>query len=148
MSHSNVALLALVIVASCGCYPSNVIDTQDRQVDPGSAAEVFAALEWAAATTEDLPGTYASVLIEGDIVSLVVEARYIFHVGGTYSGAALVLSPANPERLEYQTLNGTWSLDGDQLVLDDERAVIRRSGDFLRLEHAEGRIVLERYELP
>lgn len=133
-----VACSLLVLV---GCYPSNVIEETDRAVR--LRAETA---EWGPLEPERFPGAYASEEIEGEAAASLVEVRYVFHPDGSYTGAALTLGNPN---LRYQTLDGTWTLEGDRLVLDGAApgVAIEAAGERLRLADGTGTVVLRRFEL-
>lgn len=138
-------LLAAVaaVLASAGCYASNVVAEADRDVK-----EVQLELRWTPATAEDLPGFYASESVEGEAAGALVKAYYYFGADGDYSGAALVVSPEGPrfvvleEEGHYTFLDASLDLDDGQGPVPVDAAL-----GYLRLRSPETTIVFKRVEL-
>lgn len=136
-------LAALALVGPCAaCIPSNVVAPEDRMVvaPPDDVS-------WIAATRGDLPGYWVSERIEGQLAGVLLEVRYLFLDDGSYTGAALARAHGRPA---FQTLSGTWTLEGEELRLDDASpALVEASGDErLRLSGGDGRVVLRREPNP
>jgi hypothetical protein len=137
---------ALVVLACCaglaGCYPSNVVSSTDRAVRSGDAV---AQLAWRACTAADLAGFFASRSIEGDAALSLKKVFYVFLDGGRYTGAALVDAD---DGLSFQTLGGSYVLEGGMLALDGAAGARCEAADggFLRIAMEGGAIVLCRVE--
>ena len=129
-------LLAGLIAPAC--IAPSVLETEDRAV-----ALVTENFEWRAASAEDLQGLFGSVEITGPAAAALSKLYYWFEEDGSYSGAALFAGhPAH-----FETLSGTWSLEGETLTLDDsEPARLSATDEALRLEGAEGAVILVREE--
>jgi len=131
-------LLAPVIPA---CIPSNVLAPDDRTVQDDPAT-----LAWSPAQASDLPGLWRTRSIEGAAAAVLLDLSYWISADGRFSGAALFAGPPP----EYQVLSGRWTLtdDGSLLLGDDaEPARVEIAGGLLRLQGAEGSLILERAQL-
>lgn len=122
---------------SAGCYVSSVVAEQDRAV-----AVDRADLEWRPGLAADVQGLFESVAIEGDAAFTLRRIWYWFAPEGRYAGAALVESE---DGMSFQTVNGTWRLLPEGLVLDDVApARLQAAPMHLRIETATGVLVLRR----
>lgn len=120
------------------CIAPSVVDSAGRSVPATPAA----AISWHGAASEDLWGLFESVAIEGESAAAVWKIYYHFAPDQTFSGAALVLGESGPL---FQTLSGTWKLEGDVLDLGDGVPVsVQAGGDHLKLESAGGVALLRR----
>ncbi len=119
------------------CITPSVIESSGRALAPPTTN-----FEWREPRPADFEGLFESESIEGEVAAALWKVWYVFSSGGAYSGAALVLGGTTPE---FQTLSGTWSLDGDQLDLGDGQ-VVRASAtdDHLRLASEGGVAILRR----
>jgi len=134
-------LAVITAVFFCtGCIASNVIALEDRAVTTSTPD-----LEWQPAITDDIPGLYESTDIQGEASGGFWKIYYLFEEGGRYAAAALV---PGDRGLEFQSVNGTWQLRDDGLVLDggDPISVTRARG-FLQMESSGGLLVLRASEL-
>jgi hypothetical protein len=132
----------MLCLATCAllpaCIPSNVVAEADRAVLTPTTQ-----LQWNAPRPTALAGLYESVTITGDIAQAMWRVWYQFAADGAFSGAALVLADGQPQ---FQTLTGRYRIDGDRLQLgeDTEPAALAAAKDHLKLESAEGTIVLRK----
>ena len=135
------ALFACVAALSSGCYPSNVVAVRDRAVAIG--AEDGA--QWRTCAIADLSGYFESYAVDGDAALSLRKVYYLFVKGGRYTGAALVESD---EGASFQTLGGTYVLEGGMLALDGAAGARCEAADggFLRIAMEGGSIVLCRVE--
>ena len=98
--------------------------------------------EWQPVAAHDIPGLYVTMAIEGAAAGSLRMACYLFESGGSFTAALLVDTAEGPR---FVATAGTWQFADGQLRLDDaEPADVRGAGDMLRLEGAEGRVVLRR----
>jgi hypothetical protein len=119
------------------CISPSVLDSSGRAV-----ATPRAEIAWRPAAPEDLRGLFESVSIEGEAAAALWKVEYVFDADGSYSGAALVLGGVHPE---FQTLAGSWSLEGGLLDLGDgQTARAAAAGELLKLESDGGVVVLRR----
>ncbi len=141
-SDRRATLAALLCAALAGCYPSNVVSSTDRAVRNGDPA---AQLAWRPCVEADLVGSFASRSIEGDAALSLKKVYYVFLAGGRYTGAALVDAD---EGLTFQTLGGSYRLEGGMLALDGATGARCEAADggFLRIAVEGGAIVLCRVE--
>jgi hypothetical protein len=132
-------LLGLLALLTHSCIAPSVVAREDRALALSSAD-----LEWSAASSADVPGTYVSVEISGAPAAVLRKLVYHFGVDGSYTGAAL-LDDLPPR---FEVIGGHWRLQGADLHLDDSPpALLERAQDgSLRLSGAEGRVVLRREE--
>lgn len=129
-----------VLAATSACISPSVVASSGRAV-----AVEERALEWRAASAADVVGFFESERITGDVAASLSRVSYVFAADGYYTGAALVLGAEHPE---YQTLVGTWRLDGASLVLDDGEPVELAAADQrLRISTPDGVLVLRRAAL-
>lgn len=127
-----------------GCYASNVVATDERQV----TLEAPPAKTWQPATANALPGFYASSLVEGDVAGALLKAYYFFGQDGAYSGAALIVGEEGPRFMVLED-DGRWTLTEAGLDLADGSGAIEASTatDALRLVTHAGAITFDRVEL-
>lgn len=131
------ALLALPLLLLAGCYASNVVAVADRRV-----VESVEPTNWRRAGSADLLGYHRSLRITGPCAASLRKLCYWFDADGRYSGAALVAGDGDTA---FQTLGGTWLLNGEGLVLDGAPAVtVEAVDDLLRLTTDQGVLVLVR----
>ncbi|MFN0242425.1 MAG: hypothetical protein ACKVWV_05980 [Planctomycetota bacterium] len=131
---------ALFALAGVGCVSSHVVDGASRAVRVEREEST-----WRAATRDDLVGYFESVRIDGEAAAALLRVYYSFERAGTYSGAALIALESGPQ---FQTLGGTWSLEGG--VLDLEGGALAHAqvaGEELRLRSDAGEVVLRRAEI-
>ncbi|MCK6446541.1 MAG: hypothetical protein L6Q99_09135 [Planctomycetes bacterium] len=129
-----------VLAATSACIAPSVVASTGRAV-----AVEERALEWRDATTADVVGFFESERISGEVAASLARVNYVFAADGYYTGAALVLGGEHPE---YQTLVGTWRLDGARLVLDDGEPVeLAAADERLRISTPDGVLVLRRAAL-
>jgi hypothetical protein len=134
------ALLATTALSTSACIAPSVVASSGRAVVVEESA-----IAWRAATAEDLIGFLRSERIEGDVAASLSRIDYYFAADGFYTGAALVLGGAHPE---FQTLNGTWRLDAEGLVLDEGAPVeCSANGERVRIATPDGTVVLRRGDL-
>lgn len=141
---ARMALGALLAVAAGfgGCIPSNVVAREDRAVDMTEAEPT-----WSEDGVASVEGLFESVRIEGEAAAQLWRIAYLFEPTGRYTASALVQAPVGPS---FQTLDGTYALTPEGLVLDDaEPVAIRRSADgrHLRLDADGGVVVLRQVDL-
>jgi len=122
------ALVAAFGLAASACTASHPLDTKERAVV--AAPETVA---WQPATRGDVVGYFESERITGEAAASLRKVLYSFAEDGTWTGAALVQEGA---RATFQTLSGTWRLEGATLHLGDDAAPARASA-------APGRLRLE-----
>lgn len=129
-------LAALTVLASLGsCIAPSVLDESARAIDTGIERE------WRPAVAEDLNGLYGSIDIKGPAAAALSKLFYSFEPGGSYTGAAL-FSEVPPR---FETLSGTWELDGSQVSLDgNESASLEAADGALRMSGAEGTVTFVR----
>ena len=134
MAIERTAAFSLTFLAAC--ISPSVVESSGRAV----AAEA-STLDWRPATASDLRGLYESTAIEGEVAASLWRVYYHFSVGGSYTGAALLVG----DPPQFQTLSGTWSLADGQLDLGQGQ-VVRASvaGEQLKLESEGGVAVLRR----
>lgn len=133
------ARLALgpVVLTLCGCYASNVVAPEERDV-----ASPAATFEWQPAEATDVVGFWISSHITGDAAASLLRVLYLFENDGRYTAAALVAGESGPS---FQTLDGSWSCAAGQLVLDGAPARPSSvSNEHLRIEAESGTLVLRR----
>lgn len=126
-----------VLLVAAGCIAPSVLPSEERSVAVASAE-----LAWGPATVADVPGTYVSTEIEGELATVLRKVVYLFQADGAYTGAALVddLPP------RFEVISGTWSLEAGTLRLDGgppAAAEVAEDGT-LRLIGDEGLVVLRR----
>ena len=141
MRASSPLLLMLLVFLGPGCIPSNVLAPDDRTVKDDPAT-----LVWSPATASDLPGLWRTRSIEGAAAAVLLDLTYWISADKSFSGAALFAGPPP----EYQVLSGTWKhLDDGTLQLGDDAEPARAevAGGLLRLQGAEGSLILERAEI-
>ncbi|RMG11524.1 MAG: hypothetical protein D6731_15425 [Planctomycetota bacterium] len=138
------AAALLLVVSAAACYPSNVLEAEQRDV----VADQAPALAWRPATSEDLGGFYASVRVEGASAGALLRAYYYFDTTGAYSGAALVVTDSGP-RFVVIAEDGRWSLSEGKLDLHDGSGALDASvaPGHLRLASPESTIVFEKLPL-
>lgn len=140
------ALFALVLVLAPACA-SSAVAVSERSVrdDLEDAA-------WRPATRADVTGHWRALRIDGPAAAVLLDLAYFLDADGSFTGAALFAGPP----AQYQVLSGAWTLDANgalQLGADSEmaRAEVAPRGlvesALLRLEGAEGSLVLERAEV-
>lgn len=122
------AWLALALAPAC--ITPSVVDSSGRQVEVKAEQ-----LAWRPATAADLSGLFESVAIEGEAAAALWRAYYHFAADGTYTGAALVIGGANPE---FQTLSGSWRLEGGLLDLGDGIPILVSAAEQLLRMESEG----------
>jgi hypothetical protein len=140
LRRSTRALTALLAALAPACA-SHKLAVGERAVQEESES-----IEWRAAAAGDLVGQWRARSIKGPAAAVLMDLAYWIAADGNFSGAALFAGspPA------YQVLSGRWTLMSDgrlQLGEDSEPARAEVGASFLRLEGAEGSIVLERAEL-
>lgn len=140
-SELRVALLAIACLSATGCYPSNVVAVRDRAV----AVAADDATAWQPCTAAEVAGYFESYAIDGDAALSLRKVYYLFAAGGRYTGAALV---DGDEGLAFQTLGGSWALDGNGLALDGGSPVRcdAAAGGLLRIALEGGEVRLKRVE--
>lgn len=139
--HRVLPLPALLLLGLGSCYASNVVAHSDRAV----AIEVRE-LVWQPATAADLAGLFVSTQITGEAAFSMRRIWYWFEPDGHFSGAALV---AEDETAAFRTLQGSWRLEPDGLVLDGAPAVrVEVAEGHLRFGTDQGVVVLRREEQP
>jgi hypothetical protein len=134
-------LVACALLA--GCLASSVVEPAARGVQPAEEQRV-----WRPAASDELPGLYSSVSIEGPAAAVLREVHYWIgpsdSQGGRFTGAALFAVP----ELHYEVLEGRWRLEQGALYLGEDAASARAetSADLLRITGDEGTVVLRRRE--
>jgi len=131
------AFCCLLALSSVACISPSVVETGDR------ATKLTAdQLEWNEPNELDVPGTYVSIEITGQLAAVLRKVVYLFEGDGTYTGAGLV-DGAPPH---FEVISGTWQLQGSELYLDDAPpASLQVAGDgTLRFSGAEGSVTLRR----
>ena len=140
------ACLAAWIACSAtlaGCLSSSVVEPTARGVQPAEESRA-----WRPAESDELPGLYSSVSIEGPAAAVLLEVHYWIGPGdvhgGRFSGAALLAVP----ELHYEVLAGQWRLEQGALYLglDAAPSRVETSADLLRITGDEGAVVLRRRE--
>ena len=135
MSARAIAVGALLLATAC--IAPSVVDSAGRAVLPATAE-----LAWQPARRADLRGLFESISIEGEVAESLWKIYYVFAERGTYSGAALVVGAGEPE---FQTLSGSWRLDGDILDLGEgQTARVSSAAEHLKLESERGVAILRR----
>lgn len=134
--------LCLTCLLSLGCYASNVVAVDDREVK-----EREVKVTWRPAVAADLPGFYATSKIEGELAGGVLKAYYLFGAE-TYSGAALVLTPAGPQFRVLEE-SGSYVLGEQGLDLRDGSGPVAVDAALgkLRLRSKGSTLIFERVEL-
>jgi hypothetical protein len=129
----SISLLSL----TASCIAPSVLDEHDRSVTLDSFER-----DWRPAEASDVPGTYVSTELSGQLAFSVKKLVYLFQPAGTYAGAALV-DGAPPH---FELVQGTWEVEEGKLSLDGGTAAgIQVAGDgALLLAGAEGRVLLRR----
>ncbi|QDV05886.1 hypothetical protein Poly30_13890 [Planctomycetes bacterium Poly30] len=129
-------LAAVGLLTSLGsCIAPSVLDESARVV------ETEVEREWRPAVAEDLSGLYGSIDIKGPAAAALSKLFYSFEPSGSYTGAALFSE--TPPRFE--TLSGTWELEGSEVALDgNEPAVLEAADGALRMTGAEGTVTFVR----
>jgi len=136
-------LLLLAALACSGCYASNVVEKNAREVKVGEAK-----VEWRPAQASDVPGFYASTRIEGEAAGALLKAYYYFGAEGEYSGAAMVVSPEGPRFVVVEE-EGRYAFSAEGIDLNDGSGPVALDAapGRLRLRSADTTIVFERVEL-
>jgi hypothetical protein len=133
-------LANLAIAMAGGCIASNVLAHEQRMV-----AAPVADLQFSPSHQPMPAGLYESVEITGDVALALRKVYYVFETDGTYTAAALVEAEG---RSAFQTLNGTWALTADGLVLDEAAPVhLELAPDHVRIAAPNGTLVLHREDL-
>lgn len=142
MSRTIASPLAwLCLLLSPACIASSVVESAGRAVAPPTSD-----LDWRPAVREDLRGLFESISIEGEAAASLWKIYYVFAEDGSYSGAALVLGERH---LEFQTLSGTWTIEGQVLDLGEGQATRAwTAADHLKLESDGSVAILRRAEVP
>ena len=129
------------LIIAPACSSSSVVESAGRAVAPTSGD-----LAWRPTVPEDLRGLFESISIEGDAAASLWKIYYVFDENGSYTGAALVLATDHPE---FQTLSGTWTLDGPILDLGDGQSTrVSTAPGHLMLESDGGVAILRRATVP
>ncbi|MHC4393812.1 MAG: hypothetical protein ACYS22_21150, partial [Planctomycetota bacterium] len=94
------------------------------------------------------PGFYASQEVRGEAAGALLQAYYYFGPGGSYSGAALVVTEDGP-RFVVITEDGQWKPGRPGLDLDDGSGPVRAevAGGLLRLTSEGSTIVFDKVPL-
>lgn len=137
-------LLAALSLSLAGCYASNVVAPESRDVVAAAAPD----LRWRPAEADEVPGFYASTHVEGASAGALLRAYYYFDSTGNYSGGALVLGEYGP-RFVVIAEDGHWTVADGQLDLGDgsEGVTLEAAEDHLRLRTADSAIVFRRQPL-
>lgn len=133
-------LLLLGTAGLTGCYASNVVAPEDRDVRTREEQA-----QWKPAQAASIPGLYRSGTIEGESAASLLKLFYYFDEDGSYTAAALVgSSPPS-----FQVLSGQWKFTEGKLLLGEDAspATLEESEDMLRLSTEEGKVVLYRDEI-
>lgn len=130
-------LLPVGLLCATSCIAPSVVDPQDRTLIVG-----YDDLEWSAATSAAIPGTYVSEHLSGSVAGVLLKLVYRFESSGSYTGAALIDGAPS----HFEVLTGTWSCEGAQLQMDDSvpATVEVAANGWLRLSGEEGAVVLRR----
>ena len=131
------ACACLAAFGLAGCLASSVVAPEQRSANLGAPS-----LEWRPFSGATLEGLWASASIEGDAGLTLLAVHYLFSPDGSFTGAALV--EGDPP--EFQTLSGTWTLEGGLLRLGEDapKARLEEAAGHLRLSGPEGAVVLRR----
>jgi hypothetical protein len=133
-------IAACVLALQPACIAPSVVASSGRAVQPHMTE-----LEWRATQPQDLHGLFESIAIEGEVAAALWKIYYVFDAAGTYSGAALVLGDGAPH---FQTLSGSWTLDGQTLDLGAGQAMqVASAQDHLKLANDQGVAILRRVEV-
>jgi hypothetical protein len=126
-----------LLFSQAACISSSVLDPEDRT--PREAAQDR---EWNEGLESDLPGTYVSEQLTGQLAVVLRMVVYRFEPDGAYTGAAL-LDGAPPH---FEVISGSWSFESNALRLDDgpEARVHVASDGTLRLSGPDGTVILRR----
>ena len=130
-------LAVSALLACASCISPSVLQPDQRALEL-SGADVA----WRPASVDDVPGTYISTELSGQLAASLRKLVYLFQAGGTYTGAALI--DGDPPR--FQTISGTWTMAEGSLCLDGgppARIEIAPDGS-IKLSGEEGSVVLRR----
>lgn len=106
-------LLVLASVGFSGCYASNVVEADQREVKVKEEQ-----VTWRPASEADLPGFYESTAVEGAAAGALLKAYYYFGPEGDYSGGVLAVSPEGPRFLVLAE-DGRYSFSEGKIDLQD-----------------------------
>jgi hypothetical protein len=146
MAVERTGIVAATLTAAAltgSCITPSVLERSEREVK--APEEELASLAWHDAARDELLGLFESIAIEGEVAGSLWRVWYHFASDGTYSGAALVLGGVDPE---FQTLSGTWSLDGGALDLGQGQVVrVQAADSHLRMESEGGAVIFRACEV-
>ena len=137
MNAESTVFAVSALLACASCIAPSVLEADQRALelsDPNVA--------WRPASVDDLPGTYISTEVSGQLAASLRKLVYLFQAEGTYTGAALI--DGDPPR--FQTISGTWTMTEGSLSLDGgppAHVEVAPDGS-LRLSGEEGSVVLRR----
>jgi hypothetical protein len=133
-------VLAVVVASAAltACFSSHPIDTTRRATEPAPPS-----IAWRPASRADLVGWFESDRITGEAAASIHRVWYAFAADGTYSGSALIRDGAHET---FQTLSGTWRLDGSTLSLgaDSPPAKAFAAEGRLRMDSDGGSVTFRR----
>ncbi len=134
-------LLLPPLFGAIGCIAPSVLDDAQRLPEASAPAP----LEWRPAQADDPLGYWESTAVEGEAAAALRKLYYHFASDGSYTGAALV---AGDSGLQFQTLDGRWTLTDGVLDLGDgATASLQAAPGWLRLGTEGGMLLLARVVL-